>query len=178
MKQLAASVLFVFVLTASCSSVGRKVALIPAQIRSDTSLAQTSEVRLERIYSGCKGCPDREVSLRRQSADQFADATVTETDLNTKKHREGKLSAYYYNNLLKLIEGQGYFEMKDEYEMGWEDSLIVNMSVMIGDKHKMIKTRNEGEVPTPLWGIYMAVDGALTRVTWSDEKGKGLGISG
>jgi hypothetical protein len=103
---------------------------------------------------------------------------VTETDLHTKKQRQGKISAYYYNNLLKLIEGQSYFDMKDEYAMGWEDSLIVNMGVMIGDKHKLIRTRNEAEVPIQLWGIYMAVDGALTHVTWSDGKGKGLGISG
>jgi hypothetical protein len=176
MKHLAASVLFVFVLTVSCSSVGRKVAVSSSPVWSDTTLNQPSEVTLERIYSGCNGCPDKKVSLRRQGVDQFADAIVSETDLHTKKQRQGKLSAYYYNNLLRLIEGQGYFEMKDEYEMGWEDSLIVNISVMIGDKHKLIKTRNEGEVPINLWGIYMAVDGALSHVTWGE--GKGLGISG
>jgi hypothetical protein len=140
------------------------------QAGGDSVLEQPSELTLERIYSGCIGCPDNKVTLRRERGAKFNEAVVTYTDLNTKKQRQGKLSAYYYNNLLKLIEAQGYFDMKDEYAMGWEDSLIVNMSVTVGDKRKVIRTRNEGEVPLQLWGIYMAVDGAVAHTTWKDGK--------
>lgn len=43
---------------------------------------------------------------------------------------------------------------------------FITISVSIGDKHKVIKTRSEGDVPIQLWGIYYAIEGAATNVKW------------
>ena len=65
-----------------------------------------------------------------------------------------------------MIEAQDYFSLNNQYAMGWVDSVIVTISVSIGDKHKVIKTRSEGDVPIQLWGIYYALEGAATNVKW------------
>jgi hypothetical protein len=67
---------------------------------------------------------------------------------------------------MRLIESQGYFSMNDEYAMGWIHSTIVNLRVSVGDTSKTITTRNEGEVPPQLWGIYYAIEGVLDHVSW------------
>lgn len=126
----------------------------------------SSEISLTRIYDGCEDCPDRKVVLSRDGSKKFEDATVTEIHLHSKKERRGKLNAYYFNNLLKLIEAQGYFSMDNQYAMGWVDSVIVTIGVNIGDKRKVIKTRNEGDVPIELWAIYYALEGTLGNVQW------------
>lgn len=125
-----------------------------------------SEISFERIYDGCLGCPDRKIVIRRDSFKKFEDASVVETDLHSKKEWRGRLNPYYFNNLLRLIESQEYFSMNDTYAMGWVDSTIVTVSVRIGDKKKVIRTRSEGDVPIQLWGIYYAIEGALAKVTW------------
>jgi hypothetical protein len=136
----------------------------------DPRLKAPSEIQLVRINSGCIDCDDHSLTLRRAAGDIFADASVIRTDLHTKKQREGKLSAYYYNHLIELFESQGVMEMDDQYAMGWEDALVVKMTVSIGDRHKTIRTANEGEVPLKLWGWYMAIDGAAARTKWNDSK--------
>ena len=125
-----------------------------------------SEIILENVHDGCFDCPDRKVVLRREGSKKHEDAIVTETNLHTKKERVGRLGAYYYNNLLRLIESQGFFDMKSGYAMGWADSKIVTLTVSVGEKRKVIKTTSEGDVPIQLWGIYYALDGTLTNVKW------------
>ena len=136
------------------------------QTGAAAALDQRSEITLERIREVCLDCSDHRVILSRGGGDKFGDAAVTYVDLRTKKQRQGRLPAYYFNNLLRLIESQGFFEMKDEYAMGWEDSTIVNLSVISGDRRKLIRTRNEGEVPMQLWGLYMAIDGVVANAIW------------
>lgn len=144
-----------------------------AQEAAETALFDSaSEISLERIFDGCSNCPDRKVVLRRDASKRFENATVIQTDLHSKKERYGELSAYYFNNLLKLIEGQGYFSMNNGYAMEWIDSLIVNIHVSIGDKHKTIRSRSEGHVPSQLWGIYYAIDGASANVKWKTDLNK------
>lgn len=173
MKQLrtilaAVSLLMIFV---SCSvPAPKEVEKPPLSFpEDDPVLQQPSEISLERIHSGCTDCNDHSLTLRRASGDKFAPAIVTNIDLHTKKQRQGELSAYYYNKLLQLINSQGFMEMNDEYAMNWADALIVRMSVSIGDKRKTIRTNNQGEVPPTLWGIYMAVDGAVAQTKWRDQ---------
>ena len=125
-----------------------------------------SEISFERIHDGCEDCADRKIVFQRVASKRFEEATVTETDLHSKRKRQGKLNPYYFNNLLKLIEEQGYFSMSNQYAMGWVDSTIVRVDVRIGDRHKTIKTRNEGDVPIQLWGIYYAIEGACAHVDW------------
>ena len=137
---------------------------------SDPDLKLASQIQLERINSGCTDCDDHSITLRRGAGDTFADAIVIRTNLHTKQQREGKLSAYYYNHLIGLIKSQGVMEMDDQYAMRWEDSLIVRMNISIGNRHKTIRTSNEGEVPPKLWGLYMAIDGAIARTKWNDAK--------
>jgi hypothetical protein len=128
-----------------------------------------SEIILENVHDGCLDCPDRKVVLRREGTKKQEDAIVSETDLHTKKERVGRLGAYYYNNLLRLIESQGYFDMKGQYAMDWVDSKIVTISVSVGEKRKVIKTRSEGDVPIQLWGIYYALEGTLANVKWESS---------
>jgi hypothetical protein len=161
MKSLVVGVLIIFTASALISH-----GYVAKQAESDLAFDQPSEISFERIHDGCIDCPDRKVVLRRKGARKFEDAAVTRIDLLTKKQVQGKLRAYYYNNLLKLIEFQGYFGMKDAYAMGWEDSTIVNLSVTVGDKRKVIRTRSEGHVPIQLWGIYYAIDGAVANTNW------------
>ena len=125
-----------------------------------------SEISFERIYDGCEGCGDRKIVFQRVASKKFEEATVTETDLHSKTERQGKLNPYYFNNLLRLIEEQGYFGMSNQYAMGWADSAMVKVGVRIGERHKTIETRNEGDVPIQLWGIYYAIEGAWTHVDW------------
>lgn len=134
------------------------------------SASQISEITIERIYDGCEDCPDHKIAIRREQSDprEYNEATVVYTE-RAKKPRQGKLSAYYYDRLLKFIEAQKYFAMKDEYAMSWEDSLIVRMSVVIGDKRKVIRTSSEGDVPIELWGVFMAVDGVAAKTKWKGE---------
>ena len=129
-----------------------------------------SEIIIQRIFDGCEDCLDRKTVLERTGAKKFEEATVTETNLHTKKQRRGKLRPYFYNQLLRLIEAQGYFQMQDDFAMGWEDSTIVTLSVTLGTKRKVIKTRSEGDVPIQLWGIYYAIDGALANVKWESSR--------
>ena len=140
------------------------------QTAVDSVSDSPSEIILQRIFEGCEDCSDRKIVLERAKAKKFEEATVTETDLHTKKQRRGKLRPNFYNQLLRLVEAQGYFQMRDEYAMGWEDSTIVTLSVTLGAKRKIIKTRNEGEVPIQLWGIYYAIDGALANVKWESTQ--------
>ena len=112
----------------------------------------------------------RTLQVGGEKADEFADAKVTYTELHTSKHRDGKLAAYYYNTLLKVVELQKYFEMNSEYAPAWVDALQTRLSVKIGDKGKTIGTSNEGEVPIELRTIYMAIDGAALHVVWADGK--------
>lgn len=125
-----------------------------------------SEISFERIYDGCNGCGDRKIVFQRVASKKFEEATVTETDLHSKTERQGKLNPYYFNNLLRLIEEQGYFDMSNQYAMGWIDSAMVRVDVRIGERHKTIETRNEGDVPIQLWGIYYAIEGAWAHVDW------------
>ena len=133
-----------------------------------------SEISFERIYDGCEGCGDRKVVIQRAASKKFEDATVTEIDLHSKTERQGKLNAYYFNKLIMLVEEQGYFSMNNQYEMGWEDATMVRVGVRIGEKRKIIVSRNEGDVPIKLWGIYYAIEGALANVDWRTSPDKRL----
>ena len=142
-----------------------------AQARDDEAAYDLpSEIVVERIFDGCIDCPDQKLILRREGGRKYGEAEVTRIDLHTKKEVRGKLGAYFYNNLLKLIEAQGFFGMKDSYAMGWEDSTIVNLSVAVGDRRKLVKTRSEGDVPAQLWGIYYAIYGAAAHMDWGVKR--------
>ncbi len=131
-----------------------------------------TEIILERSFDMCLDCPNDsyKVIIQRGGSDIHKEVTVTYYNTKTKEQRQGNLSAYYYNNLIKLIEAQGYFEMKDGYALDWEDSLKVNLSITKEGKRKTVRTSHEGEVPIQLWGIYMAIDGVLAKSKWKDGK--------
>jgi hypothetical protein len=136
----------------------------------DPDLKLASEIQLERTNSDCRGCDFHSIALRRTGGDIFADVFVLDTNLDTGKQREGKLSAYYYNHLLQLLKSEGFMEMDDQYAMLWFDALNVKMTVSIGNRRKTIRTSNEGQVPLQLWGLYMAFDGAVARTKWNDSR--------
>jgi hypothetical protein len=82
------------------------------------------------------------------------------------KEKRGKLRSYYFNKLLLLAIDQGFFSMQDKYAMTWLDSTIVSVQIRIGDKDQIVETRNEGQVPIQLWGIYYAIEGTMASVDW------------
>lgn len=125
-----------------------------------------AEISFERVYDGCDGCGDRKLVFQRAASKRFEEAITTETDLHSKVERQGKLNPYYFNNLLRLIEDQGFFEMNNQYAMGWVDAATVRVTVRVGDRHKTIVAGNEGDVPLQLWGIYYAIEGAAAKVKW------------
>ena len=147
---------------------GPRISVPPRAIKWDENLP--TEITLERIYSGCLGCGDKRIVLRTEGSRRFEDAIVTETDLQSGKQRNGRLSSYYHSNLLRLIESQGYFAMNDQYAMGWIDSTNVKVRVSIGETSKEITTTNEGEVPRELWGMYYAIEGVLDHVKWQGNR--------
>lgn len=142
---------------------------LPTPTDEEPDLKLASEIELRRIYSGCNGCDDHSLILRRDANSIFTDASVVRTNLNTKKQRTGTLYAYYYNHLIQLVKSESVFEMEDEYAMEWIDSLIVTLNISIGDRRKTIRTTSEGNVPLKLWGFYMAVDGAAAHIKWNDS---------
>ena len=125
MKLLSANIALGVIFIVSCSSQRQKVASEINLAVKDQNLNQVSEIALQRVYSGCKGCPDHLLTLSREKADEFSDAKVTYTELHSNKRRDGKLSAYYYNTLLKVVELQKFFEATDALEdkelkfLGW-----------------------------------------------------------
>ena len=135
----------------------------------DVLLDAAAEISFERIFDGCEDCPDRKIALRRDNSKKFEKATVIQIDLRSKTERRGTLDPYFFNQLLKLIEGQNYFGMKNQYAMSVEGSAIVTMTVNLAEKRKTIKTTNEGEVPIQLWGIYYAIEGAMAHVKWESN---------
>lgn len=170
MKLLVASIAFVLLLSASCRAVEPKLVPGVNQTQKDQNLNQVSEIVLERIYSGCNGCGDHRLTLTREKADESSDIKVADVDLHSKKQREGKLFAYYYNTLLKVLESQKYFELSGEYAMNWEDALETKITVKLGERVKTVQTRNEGEAPIELRTIYLAIDGAASHAIWTDGK--------
>src|SRR5258707_4575837 len=129
MKPLATSIAFIFLFSVSCRSVEQKLVPVVHQAVNDQALNQVSEIVLERVYSGCKGCPDHRLTLTREKGGEFSDVKVTYVELHSKNQREGKLSAYYYNTLLKVLELQKYSDMNSEYAMNWEDALQTKITV-------------------------------------------------
>ena len=170
MKLLVTSIAFVLLFSASRRAVEPKVVPVGNQTLQGQNLNQVSEIVLERVYSGCKGCPDHQLTLTREKGDEFSDVKVADVDLHSKNQREGKLSAYYYNTLLKVLELQKYFDLNGEYAMGWEDALQTKITVKLGDTVKTVRTRNEGEAPIELRTIYLAIDGVASHVIWTDGK--------
>ena len=179
MKLLSANIALGVIFIVSCSSQRQKVASEINLAVKDQNLNQDSEIALQRVYSGCKGCPDHLLTLSREKADEFSDAKVTYTELHSNKRRDGKLAVYYYNTLLKVVELQKYFEMNNEYAMGVIDGLQTKSSIKVGDKSKTIYTNDEGGVPIELKTIYMAIDGAALHVVWTDGKSSNVtGMAG
>ena len=170
MKLLVISIALVLLFSASCRAVEPKTVPVVNQTLRDQNLNQVSEIALERVYSGCKGCPDHQLTLTREKGDEFSDVKVTYVELNSKNQREGKLSPYYYNTLLKVLELQKYFDMNSEYAMNWEDAVHTKITVKLGETVKTIRTNNEGDVPIELRTIYLAIDGAASHVEWTDGK--------
>ena len=170
MKLLVTSIAFVLLFSASCQAVAPKLVPVVNQTLKDHNLNQVSEIVLERVYSGCEGCGDHRLTLTREKGDEVSDVKATYVELHSNKQREGKLSAYYYNTLLKVLELQKYFDMNGEYAMGWEDALHTKINVKLGETVKTVRTRNEGEVPIELRTIYLAIDGIASHVIWTDGK--------
>ena len=168
MKLLVTSIAFVLLFSAFGQAVEPKLVPVVNQTLQDQNLNQVSEIVLERVYSGCKGCGDHRLTLTREKGDEFSDVKVTYVELHSTKQREGKLSAYYYNTLLKVLELQKYFDLNGEYAMGWEDALETKITVKLGETVKTVRTRNEGEAPIELRTIYLAIDGAASHATWTD----------
>ena len=153
----------------SSGIIGVKKTEAPSkQTMFDPSLP--TEITFQRVNTWCEGRCHRTIILRTKGGSDFEDADVNLIDLQAGHDRHGKLPPYYYRYLITLIESQGYFDMANQYAMGWIDTEVVTSSVRIGDQYKCITTANESEVPSTLWGIHYAIEGVVSHVKWDIDK--------
>ena len=165
----------VFLLT-QCHRTGK--------INEDQEFLRISEITLERIWDNCVTCANYRVTLSKDESDPYKDVSVTYMETKTASRsdgqhtqstvqRKGKLESFYFHRLAILLESQGYFKLKDHYGAGIIDTLIVKTSV-VRDGNRRAVLNNAHEGPIELWGIEMAIDGAMARVTWEPEHSKQL----
>jgi hypothetical protein len=121
------------------------------QNNSEANSTRFTEITMERVWDNCIDCGDYKVFLRRDATGPYKDATVTYILTKSKEQRQGKLYAYFYNELTRLIESEGYFKLNDSYCSGVVDTLITKTSVVRDGKRKTI-LNNAGRVPIELWG--------------------------
>jgi len=72
MKLLVTSIAFVLLFSASSQAVEPKLVPVVNQTLQDQNLNQGSEIVLERVYSGCRGCGDYQLTLTREKGDDLA----------------------------------------------------------------------------------------------------------
>jgi hypothetical protein len=132
--------------------------------RSSIDCGQVTEITLERTFSVCTDCPAYKVVLGQQSrtADSIA---VALTDLKTNRTRQGTLNKSTFDQLCRLIDSEHYFELSNAYGEGIVDTGDVTTSVLENGIRKTILNRGE-KGPIGLWGIEMAIDGAVASATW------------
>lgn len=87
------------------------------------------------------------------------------TDLKTNQTRQGKLHGSTFEQLCKLIDSERYFELSDAYGEGVVDGGDVTTSVLKNGARKTILNRAE-KGPIGLWGIEMAIEGAVATASW------------
>ena len=166
----------VFAVLTKCHRTGK--------INEEQGFLGISEITLERIWESCIGCANYKVTLSKDGTDPYKDVSITYTETKTEARsgglptqstvqRKGKLESFYFHRLAILLESQGYFKLKDHYGAGIIDTLIVKTSV-VRDGRRWAVLNNAQEGPIELWGIEMAIDGAMARVTWEPEDAKQL----
>lgn len=124
-----------------------------------------TEITLERTYSGCTDCRPYKIIVTNRSGNSDETVAVALTDLKTNQTRQGKLHKSTFEQLCKLIDTEHYFELSDTYGEGVVDSGDVTTSVLKNGARKTILNRAE-KAPIGLWGIEMAIDGAIATVSW------------
>jgi hypothetical protein len=80
---------------------------------------------------------------------------------------EGTLERESFERLAKLIQSQGFFEMKDWYPVR-VDHPTAKLRVTRGGKTKSVEADNAGG-PTAWWGMVAAVDGLRSSVDWKKK---------
>ncbi len=125
---------------------------------------QITEISLER--KECFGdCPVYKVVLRK-------DGTAIYTGMKYVRRigeYRGKSDDYYFATLARLIKSQGYFTLKNNYSSAWSDQDTVVTSVVNGSERKTIENYGN-EAPIKLWGIDMAIDAVVERISWERVK--------
>jgi hypothetical protein len=123
-----------------------------------------TQIIVKRVYSGCTDCGSREIVMRTTGLSEFEDATVTETDFHAQQ-RCGTLASGYYEDLIKLIESQGYFEKAQRYDMQWNGGTPVTSTVAM---RRPIVTASAGEIPTRVWGLGDVIEDVSAKINWDD----------
>jgi hypothetical protein len=153
-----------YILTYLIRSAGT-ISLPKASVVDSTAFNNLpTQIILKRVYSGCTDCRSREIVLRTDGVSEFEDAAVTEVDFHTRKQRCGRLPSYDYQELVQLIESQGYFEVAQQYDMQWIDGTFVTSTVAM---RRPIVTASPGEIPTRVWGL-LDVEDVSAKVNWEN----------
>ena len=118
------------------------------------------------------------MTLSKDGPDPYKNVLITYTETRTESRsdrlhtqstvREGKLESFYFHRLAILLESQAYFKLKESYGAGIIDTLKVKTSVVRNGRRKAV-LNNAQEGPIELWGIEMAIDGAMARARWDQE---------
>ena len=133
--------------------------------RSSVECGQVTEITLERTFSACTDCPAYKVILSRLPRTADSSIAVALTDLKTNRTRQGTVNESTFEQLCRLIDSEHYFELSNAYGEGILDTGDVTTSVVEKGIRKTILNRGE-KGPIGLWGIEMAIDGALASATW------------
>jgi len=120
----------------------------------------------------CGGpCPIYSVTLRK---DGTAIYTGYENVTRLGTHH-GKIHGYYFFRLARLLDSEGFFQMKNAYP-DEEDKVRVYShwtEVSVGatrDGKKKEVWEYQGEGPIELWGIQMAIDAVVNKIEWEPKK--------
>lgn len=143
--------------------------LLSCRSQTTTNLSETSlqitEITLERTYSGCTDCRAYRIVISNHSTPLVDTVSVTFTNLKTNQTQEGNLPRSTFEQLSKLIERQRYFELSNAYGEAVMDSVSVTTSVSKNGVRKTVIDKAEMG-PIELWGIEMAIEGAVANVNW------------
>lgn len=140
--------------------------LVPGCARTDARIDPSLASEIIFTSAGGMRIDSSQIMLRRGASKRFGDASVVATYSSTNEEWRGRLAADYYNNLLKIIETQDYFCMRNEYTTLLTDAPFILMSVTIGDHRKVVEATSEAE-PIQLTTISRAIESTRRRVRWS-----------
>lgn len=154
---------FSFQIFSFCSSLPKQELEQPSVARH-VFAGKISEITLER--SVCFGdCPAYKVVFRSNGTATYTGEANTpfigEYEADSKSY-----PGSYFEQMSRWLYVQKYFDLKDVYNENLADSSAITITVVRDGKRKTI-IDYDSEQPIEIWGIAMAIDGAVSKIKWN-----------